>query len=87
MESSPHLPIHPLSLALLPALLPLLEGRSEPVQSAEKGMDSLDDSLFPHKGGALKGGEPNISRFFPPLPPQFSFSSLLGVFSWNFGGV
>ena len=33
-------------------------------------------------------GPPKISLFFP-LPPQFSFlsSSLLRVFSWNFGGV
>ena len=23
--------------------------------------------------GAPKGGGPKISRFFPPLPPQFSF--------------
>ena len=33
-------------------------------------------------------GPPKISRFFFPLPPQNSFfSSLSGVFSWNFGGV
>ena len=41
----------------------------------------------PPKGGAPKGGGPKISRFFP-LPPQFSFFlPLLGVLSWNFGGV
>ena len=35
----------------------------------------------PGKGGALKGGRPKISRFFSPLPPQFSiFSpSLVGL--------
>ena len=33
-------------------------------------------------------GPPKISLFFYPLPPQNSFfSSLSGVFSWNFGGV
>ena len=31
------------------------------------------------KGGAPKGGGPKISRFF--------FFPLLGVVSWNFGGV
>ena len=40
------------------------------------------------KGGSPKSGEPKISRFFFPLPPQFSsFFSLLGVLLWNFGGV
>ena len=40
------------------------------------------------KGGAPKGGEPKISLFFFPLPPQFPFFlPLLGVVSWNFGGV
>ena len=40
------------------------------------------------RGGAPKGGGPKISRFFFPLPPENSFfSSLSGVFSWNFGGV
>ena len=43
----------------------------------------------PKGGGAKKGGPlrvgAKVSRFFFPLPPQFSFS-LLGVFSWNFGG-
>ena len=38
--------------------------------------------------GARRVGGPKISRFFFPLPPQNSFfSSLSGVFSWNFGGV
>ena len=47
----------------------------------------------PPKGGALKGGGPegweaqNFVLFFP-RPPLFSFFlPLLGVVSWNFGGV
>ena len=40
------------------------------------------------KGGAPKGGRPKISRFFFPSRHRFVLIvSLLGVFSWNFGGV
>ena len=38
--------------------------------------------------GGPKGGGPEISRFFFPRPPLCSFFlPLLGVVSWNFGGV
>ena len=37
-------------------------------------------------GGGLKGGRPNISRFFFLFPIQISpFFALSGVFSWNCG--
>ena len=38
--------------------------------------------------GGPEFGEPNISRFFPsPATTFHSFFRLLGVFSWNYGGV
>ena len=40
------------------------------------------------KGGGPEGWEPKISCFSFPRPPLFSFFlPLLGVVSWNFGGV
>ena len=48
----PHLPIH-LFLHFLPRFFRFLEGRSEPVHSAEKGMDSLDETY------SLTVNEPN----------------------------
>ena len=44
-------------LHFLPHFFHFLEGRSEPVHSAEKGMDSLDDSC------SLTGYEPNAYDF------------------------
>ena len=50
--------------------------------------------MGPSKGGAQKGGAPKgegpkISRFFSlsPATKFVLFFPLLGVFSWNFGGV
>ena len=40
------------------------------------------------RGGPKGGGGGEISRFFFPRPPLFSFFlPLLGVVSWNIGGV
>ena len=42
----------------------------------------------PRRAGPRKVGGQKIRAFFFPLPPQFSFfPHLLGVLSWNFGGV
>ena len=38
-------------------------------------------------GGDPEGWRSPTLRAFFPLPPQLSFFLLLGVFSWNFGGV
>ena len=67
--------------------------------SAEEGPAEVPRRLVSRSDGALKGGGPEgwrppkggvpkISRFFHPHPPLFSFFLLLlGVVSWNFGGV
>ena len=67
-SSSSHLSV--ISCTSLPHFFHFLEGRGEPVHSAEKGMDSLDDSYLPHKlhkqdfGGLLSS---RVSRVLGPI--------------------
>ena len=61
--------------------------RSRKVGHPRGGGPKGDEEGLGPEGWAPKGGGPKISRFFPSRHIFLSFFSLLGVFSWNFGGV
>ena len=82
-------PAHLPKLVGLLMVLPFGPETTQDIQGEERGAQRCVLSGPPQggapQGGAGKGGGPKIARFFS-LSHVLSLS-LLGVFSWNFGGV